>query len=71
LPVISPRAISSLIVCDGRMPLVRASLDSLANSPNNPTSPFLKSELDIVQNSRRRLALSETRRGHTISFYPG
>jgi hypothetical protein len=38
-----------LIVCDGRMPVVRASLGSLGNSPNNPTSPFLTSELDMFK----------------------
>jgi hypothetical protein len=41
--------------------VVRASVGSLGNSPNNPTSPFLTSELDMVQHSWFFSMISERR----------
>src|SRR5580700_10797698 len=64
LPMTRPFAINSRMACDGRMPVVRSSFPAAGDSPNNPTSPFLTSELDMIQHSKCYWSLKR-RRGRT------
>src|SRR5580700_5658027 len=68
LPMTRPFAINSRMACDGRMPVVRSSFPAAGNSPNNPTSPFLTSELDMIQHSKCYWSLKRRRGRSTHSI---